>query len=92
MGLVNEEHQNNPKINREHSILSVEYLFETKYNNENKVDIKDEIFNSKLIEEVYRVVNLEGLQRALKEYNDSIKNRIIISSPTLQEIIKCCLK
>jgi hypothetical protein len=92
MGLVNQEQTTSSKFQRNYSILSVEYLFETKYENENKVNIQDEIFNSKLLEEVKKVLDFEGLQRILQEYNKSIKNRIIVSSHTLQEIIKCCLR
>ena len=98
MGVVNEQLEEltgSSKFKRNYSILSVEYLFETKYENENRVNIKDDIFNSKLLAEVKKVLELnesDGLQSILQEYNNSIKNKIIVSSLILQEIIKCCLR
>ncbi len=88
MGLVN----NNAEKDRDESIYSVEYLFDSKNKKGNKMGKVDVEFNDKLREAGKSAGSLKELQALLSEYNNSIKNDIIMSGETLIAIVNACLR
>ncbi len=88
IGLVNEE----VKKYRDCSILSIEYLYETKQKQQSQANIEDEFFNAEFLKETHIVTSTQGLQSLLTKYNESIIRRIIITKECLKAIIRTCLK
>jgi hypothetical protein len=88
MGLVT----NNNEKERDCSILSVEYLFDTKFKNDNKVSIIDKQINDELMGQAHNMQTSKQLKDLLDSYNKSIDKKIIISNSTLILLINQCLK
>lgn len=88
MGLVTNHYEKE----RDYSIYSVEYLFESKFKTKSKIPEFDKNLNDELIEKSEKATNLKDLQDILNLYHKSIKNSSIIKHKTLINLVEVSLR